>query len=123
MYVCMHVWVYVCMYVCMYIYVYAGMYVYICAYMCVMYMPKDFHIIFSVSYIIIIYFSILFFSVSYIVCSKCVYLCTETLSLTYFVYKLNCFPSLCHTLGVTVYDCVLCLIYVLLNEWLHMFFK
>ena len=54
-------------------------------------------------------------------CSTCVYLCTETSSLTYFVYKLNCFPSLCHTLGViTVYECVLCLNYVLLNVCLHL---
>ena len=47
----MSVWVYVCMYVyviCI-LYVHAGMYVYIYAHMCLMYMPKDFHLIFSVS--------------------------------------------------------------------------
>ena len=58
--------------------------------------------------------------VSYIFCATCVCLCTETSSLTYFVYKLNCFPNLCHTLGVTVYVCVMCLSYVILIVCLHL---
>ena len=36
------------------------------------------------------------------------------------VYKLNCLPNLCHTLGVTVYVCVLCLNYVILIVCLHL---
>ena len=100
---------YVCIYICVYIY----------AYMCLMYMPKDFHFIFSVPYIYIYFFFFHLFCFIYFLLI-CVYLCTETSSLTYFVYKLNCFPRLCHTLGViTVYECVLCLNYVLLNVSLH----
>ena len=36
----------------------------------------------------------------------------KTSPLIYFVYKLNCFPNLCHTLGVTVCVCVCMYIYV-----------
>ena len=53
MYVCIYICVYVCMGVCMYVicilYVHAGMYVYIYAHTCLMYMPKEFLLIFSVS--------------------------------------------------------------------------
>ena len=73
--------------------------VYLCTftYKCVMHLLKGIHLIFSV----LLYF-----------CLTCVYLCTESSPLIYFVYKLNCFPNVYHTLGVTVCECVLCLNYL-----------
>ena len=122
-----YVYMSVCMYVCIYVCV-CNMYiicacrnvcVYLCTYVSYVYAQRlSFNLFCLIIYIY--FFSI--FSVSFIFCSTCVYLCTETSSLTYFVYKLNCYPSLCHTLGVvTVYECVLCLNYVLLNVCLHLF--
>ena len=51
MYVCMYVcmYVYMCVYVICILYVHAGMFVYIYAHTFLMYMPKDFLLIFSVS--------------------------------------------------------------------------
>ena len=76
-----------CQYVCLCICLHMWVGVYLCAltYKCVMHLLNK-------------YF-----------CLTCVYLCTETSPLIYFVYKLNCFPNLCHTLGVTVCECVSCL--------------
>ena len=120
MYICIYVCVYVCMHVCMYVCIYVcvcNMYiicacrnvcVYLCTYVSYVYAQR---LSFNLFCLIIYIFFFSIFSVSFIFCS----------SLTYFVHKLNCFPSLCHTLGViTVYECVLCLNYVLLNVCLHL---